>query len=92
MTVCLVTYLNLCKITLNIQEYHIKDVRRTGGILLIFCSLAHGSLLHTSLPTVHSKSITESIANWILPKLTMKTRVHSVRLAQQVPNLSFVFS
>ena len=54
----------LCKVAPNIQKYHMEDVHRAGGIFSILGSLARGGLLHTDLPTVHSKSLAEGIAKW----------------------------
>src|SRR3990167_5782419 len=54
----------LCKVAPNIQKYHMEDVHRAGGIFSILGSLARGGLLHTDLPTVHSKSMSEAIAKW----------------------------
>jgi dihydroxy-acid dehydratase len=54
----------LCKVAPNIQKYHMEDVHRAGGIFSILGELARGGLLHTDLPTVHSKSMAEGIAKW----------------------------
>ena len=54
----------LCKVAPNIEKYHMEDVHRAGGIFAILGELARGGLLHTDLPTVHSKSMAEAIAKW----------------------------
>ena len=54
----------LCKVAPNIQKYHMEDVHRAGGIISILGELARGGLLHTDLPTVHSRSMEEAIAKW----------------------------
>ena len=54
----------LCKVAPNIQKYHMEDVHRAGGIISILGELARGGLLHTQLPTVHSRSLGEAIAQW----------------------------
>ncbi|MEO6102772.1 MAG: dihydroxy-acid dehydratase, partial [Pseudoxanthomonas sp.] len=54
----------LCKVAPNIQKYHMEDVHRAGGIISILGELARGGLLHTQLPTVHSRSLAEAIAQW----------------------------
>ena len=54
----------LCKVAPNIQKYHMEDVHRAGGIFSILGELARGGLLHTQLPTVHSRSLAEGIAQW----------------------------
>ena len=54
----------LCKVAPNTQKYHIEDVHRAGGIMAILGELARGGLLHTQVPTVHSKSLGDAIAQW----------------------------
>jgi len=54
----------LCKVAPNIQKYHMEDVHRAGGIFAILGELARGGLLHTDVPTVHSKTLAEGIARW----------------------------
>ncbi|WP_295517314.1 dihydroxy-acid dehydratase [uncultured Pseudomonas sp.] len=54
----------LCKVAPNIQKYHMEDVHRAGGIFSILGELARGGLLHTDLPTVHSRSLGEAIEQW----------------------------
>ena len=54
----------LCKVAPNIEKYHMEDVHRAGGIFAILGELARGGLLHTDLPTVHSKTMAEAIAKW----------------------------
>jgi dihydroxy-acid dehydratase len=60
----------LCKVAPNIQKYHMEDVHRAGGIFSILGSLARGGLLHTDLPTVHSKTLAEGIAKWDITQTT----------------------
>jgi dihydroxy-acid dehydratase len=52
----------LCKLAPASQEYHIEDVHRAGGIVAILGELARAGLLDTSLPTVHSKTLADAIA------------------------------
>jgi dihydroxy-acid dehydratase len=54
---------------------HIEDVHRAGGIMSILGELARGGLLHTDVPTVHSKTMAEAIANWDV-KVTNDEGVH----------------
>ncbi|KRG74189.1 dihydroxy-acid dehydratase, partial [Stenotrophomonas ginsengisoli] len=54
----------LCKVAPNTPKYHIEDVHRAGGIIAILGELARGGLLHTDVPTVHSKTLGEAIATW----------------------------
>ncbi len=54
----------LCKVAPNTPDYHIEDVHRAGGIMAILGELARGGLLHTDVPTVHSTSLADAIAEW----------------------------
>jgi len=54
----------LCKVAPNIQKYHMEDVHRAGGIFSILGELARGGLLNTQVPTVHSRTLAEGIAEW----------------------------
>jgi dihydroxy-acid dehydratase len=54
----------LCKVAPNIQKYHMEDVHRAGGIFSILGELSRGGLLHTDVPTVHSHSLADGIAQW----------------------------
>lgn len=60
----------LCKVAPNIQKYHMEDVHRAGGVFSILGSLARGGLLHTDLPTIHSPSMAEAIAQWDITQTT----------------------
>jgi len=54
----------LCKVAPALPDVHIEDVHRAGGIMSILGELARGGLLHTDVPTVHSRSMAEAIARW----------------------------
>jgi len=54
----------LCKVAPNTPKYHMEDVHRAGGVFAILGSLARGGLLHTDVPTVHSRTLAEAIARW----------------------------
>jgi dihydroxy-acid dehydratase len=53
----------LCKVAPMTDKFHIEDVHRAGGIISILGELARAGLLDTSLPTVHSKTMGDAIAN-----------------------------
>ena len=53
----------LCKVAPMTDKYHIEDVHRAGGIISILGELARAGLLDTTLPTIHSKTMAEAIAN-----------------------------
>jgi dihydroxy-acid dehydratase len=52
----------LCKVAPATQQYHIEDVHRAGGIVGILGELDRAGLLDTSVPTVHSKTLGDAIA------------------------------
>jgi dihydroxy-acid dehydratase len=41
-----------------------EDVHRAGGVFSILAELAAGGLLHTELPTVHSATLADALAEW----------------------------
>ena len=53
----------LCKVAPMTDKYHIEDVHRAGGIISILGELSRAGLLDTSLPTIHSKTMADAIAN-----------------------------
>lgn len=55
---------NLCKVAPATADYHMEDVHRAGGVVSILAELAAGGLLHTDLPTVHSASVADALAEW----------------------------
>ena len=55
---------NLCKVAPATPDYHMEDVHRAGGVFSILAELAAGDLLHTELPTVHSTSLGDALAEW----------------------------
>jgi dihydroxy-acid dehydratase len=54
----------LCKVAPNIQKYHVEDVHRSGGIPGILGELDRAGLLHTDVPTVHSRTMKEALEQW----------------------------
>ncbi len=54
----------LCKVAPNTPKYHMEDVHCAGGVFGILGELARGGLLHTDVPTVHSRTLAEAIARW----------------------------
>ncbi|MCP1650424.1 dihydroxy-acid dehydratase [Pseudomonas nitroreducens] len=66
----------LCKVAPNIQKYHMEDVHRAGGIFSILGELSRGGLLHTDVPTVHSPSMADAIAQWDITQ-TQDENVHT---------------
>lgn len=54
----------LSKVAPAKADVHMEDVHRAGGIMAILGELDRAGLLHTDLPTVHSKSMGEALDRW----------------------------
>jgi dihydroxy-acid dehydratase len=54
----------LCKVAPMTDKYHIEDVHRAGGIFGILGELDRAGLLHTNVPTVHTKTLAEALSIW----------------------------
>jgi dihydroxy-acid dehydratase len=55
---------HLCKVAPSTQQYHMEDVHRAGGVLGILAELDRAGLIHRDLPTVHSRTLGESLKHW----------------------------
>ncbi|MCH8180829.1 MAG: dihydroxy-acid dehydratase [Proteobacteria bacterium] len=66
----------LSKVAPAVPDVHIEDVHRAGGIMAILGELARGGLLHTDVPTVHSKTMADAIAQWDVT-VTQDDAVHT---------------
>ena len=54
----------LCKVAPNIENVHMEDIHRAGGIFSILGELSRAGLLHDDCATVHTASMGEAIAKW----------------------------
>ena len=54
----------LCKVAPSTPKYHMEDVHRAGGIMSILGELDRAGLLHTDVPTVHSKTLKDALQQW----------------------------
>ncbi|KZE25343.1 dihydroxy-acid dehydratase [Crenobacter luteus] len=54
----------LCKVAPATQKYHMEDVHRAGGVIGILAELNRAGLIHTDVPTVHSKTLGDALAQW----------------------------
>ncbi|MDP1616027.1 dihydroxy-acid dehydratase [Phenylobacterium sp.] len=54
----------LSKVAPAKADVHMEDVHRAGGVMAILGQLERGGLLHTDLPTVHSKTMGEALERW----------------------------
>ncbi len=55
---------NLCKVAPSVEQYHVEDVHRAGGIPAIMGELARGGVIDTSTPLIHSQDWDEALAKW----------------------------
>ncbi len=54
----------LCKVAPSTPLYHMEDVHRAGGVMGILGELNRAGLLHADIPTVHSATLSDALAQW----------------------------
>ncbi len=54
----------LSKVAPAKDDVHMEDVHRAGGIMAILGELDRAGLLNTALPTVHSPTLADALAEW----------------------------
>lgn len=54
----------LSKVAPAKSDVHMEDVHRAGGIMAILGELDRAGLLHTGLPTVHSRTMGDALNQW----------------------------
>jgi len=54
----------LSKVAPAKNDVHMEDVHRAGGIMAILGELDRAGLLHTELPTVHSRTMRDALNQW----------------------------
>jgi dihydroxy-acid dehydratase len=54
----------LCKVAPAVENVHMEDIHRAGGVMGVLAELARAGLLHTDLPTVHSATLGEALKLW----------------------------
>ena len=54
----------LSKVAPAKSDVHMEDVHRAGGIMALLGELDRAGLLHTHLPTVHSRTMADALAQW----------------------------
>jgi dihydroxy-acid dehydratase len=55
---------NLCKVAPAVNEYHVEDVHRAGGVPAIMGELARGGIIETSTPLIHAANWDDALAQW----------------------------
>ena len=71
----------LCKVAPATQKYHMEDVHRAGGVMGILGELHRAGRLHAQVPTVHSKSMADAIAQWDVTMQPAGSAAHTRFLA-----------
>jgi dihydroxy-acid dehydratase len=65
----------LCKVAPAKNDVHVEDVHRAGGIMAILGELDRAGLIDTSLPTVHTTTLSEALNRWDI----MRTKSDAVK-------------
>ncbi|WP_024518028.1 dihydroxy-acid dehydratase [Bradyrhizobium sp. Tv2a-2] len=65
----------LCKVAPSVADVHLEDVHRAGGVMAIMGELDRAGLIHSELPSVHSKSLAAALERWDITR----TKSESVR-------------
>ncbi|HEX7389204.1 MAG TPA: dihydroxy-acid dehydratase [Acidiphilium sp.] len=55
---------NLCKVSPSVENVHMEDVHRAGGIMAILGELDRAGLIHRDCATVHEKTLGDAIGRW----------------------------
>jgi dihydroxy-acid dehydratase len=69
---------NICKVAPSVQEYHMEDVHRAGGIMGILGELDRGGHLDTSVRTVHSETLGSALDEWDIMRPTATAHAKSL--------------
>jgi dihydroxy-acid dehydratase len=70
----------ICKVAPASPFYHMEDVHRAGGIMALLGELDRGGLLNRDVPTIHSPTLADGIAQWDVVQSTDED-VHTFYLA-----------
>jgi dihydroxy-acid dehydratase len=54
----------LCKVAPAIENVHMEDVHRAGGVMGVLAELHRGGLIHANVSTVHAATLGEALAEW----------------------------
>ncbi|MBA4162145.1 MAG: dihydroxy-acid dehydratase [Novosphingobium sp.] len=71
----------LSKVAPAKSDVHMEDVHRAGGIMAILGQLDRAGLLHTDLPTVHSRTMGDAIERWDVSRTTDPAVQHFYKAA-----------
>ena len=71
----------LSKVAPAKSDVHMEDVHRAGGIMAILGELDRAGLLHTHLPTVHSKTMGDALNQWDIARTSDPAVEHFYKAA-----------
>lgn len=54
----------LCKVAPAVENIHMEDVHRAGGVMAVLGELARAGLIHQDCGTVHAATLGEALAEW----------------------------
>jgi dihydroxy-acid dehydratase len=54
----------LCKVSPAVENVHMEDIHRAGGVMGVLAELNRAGLIHTDTGTVHAASMGEALAKW----------------------------
>ncbi|NRG19341.1 dihydroxy-acid dehydratase [Rhizobiales bacterium] len=69
----------LCKVAPSVANVHMEDVHRAGGIMGILGELDRAGLIDTSLPTVHSETMSDALDRWDIKRTNSDTAINFYR-------------
>ncbi|MDG2262347.1 MAG: dihydroxy-acid dehydratase, partial [Actinomycetota bacterium] len=55
---------NICKVAPSVEQYHVEDVHRAGGVLAILGELDRGGLIKTDAFTIHAPTLKSALERW----------------------------
>ncbi len=61
---------NVCKVAPSVEQYHVEDVHRAGGIMGILGELDRAGLISTDVPTVHTATLQAALDQWDIMRPT----------------------
>ncbi|NIF22169.1 dihydroxy-acid dehydratase [Candidatus Pantoea multigeneris] len=64
----------LCKVAPAIENVHMEDIHRAGGVMGVMAELNRGGLIHADATTVHAATLGEALEEWDI-KSTRNTEV-----------------
>ncbi len=71
----------LSKVAPAKSDVHMEDVHRAGGIMALLGELERGGLINTGLPTVHSRTMADALAQWDIGRSTSEATAEFFRAA-----------